>query len=360
MKNNLASGFFGAIIVVILLMIFDLLSTVFPIYIPNIFLKEPINVSVNVDSAVSEAIETANENIVGISNYYGNQIASTGSGVIYKLTDDYVYIVTNNHVVASATRLEVELTSGIKKVATIVGRDAYTDLAVITIERGDIDHHITVSDASALKVGEFVIAIGNPLGLEETSTLGIISSKNRRIYMDINQDGRQDWIASVIQTDAAINPGNSGGALVNLQGMLVGINSMKISDANVEGIGFAIPSNLVMKIVTDLETHQRVIRPFLDLNFLSIYDMTTLQKIRYGVSDELYGLYIKEVSSYAFSQGLRNGDVILAINDRLMSTDENYIESLYQVEVGQEIELVVKRGNEELTINYTLTGDNVS
>ena len=158
----------------------------------------------------------------------------TGSGVIYKKQDGKAYIVTNHHVVEGAQELDITFDDGTKAEGRLIGSDMWTDLAVIEIDATDVKAVAEFGDSDALKRGETVIAIGNPLGLgfSGSVTLGVVSGKDRSIPVDFNEDGIVDWYADVLQTDAAINPGNSGGALMNLAGQLIGINSMKISAGN--------------------------------------------------------------------------------------------------------------------------------
>ena len=159
--------------------------------------------------------------------------AGTGSGVVYKKTGGKAFIVTNNHVIEGASELEVTLSDGTKLPAELIGSDPWTDLAVITVDEDKIKTVAEFGKSASLKPGEPVIAIGNPLGLQFSGSItqGVISGLERSIPVDINEDGQADWNAEVIQTDAAINPGNSGGALVNMSGQVIGINSMKISEA---------------------------------------------------------------------------------------------------------------------------------
>jgi serine protease Do len=354
--SHLLSALLGSVITIVLLVGFDRASTIFPIYVPNIFYKERVDYYVNVETSVSAAIEQANEHVVSISNYQNGRLVGTGSGVIYDVKDGHAYVVTNYHVIEKANRIEIKTASGYTvDVNRIVGSDEMTDLAVLTIPQGNINDHIEISDSQALKKGEFVIAIGNPLGLEETSTLGIISSLNRLISIDSDKDGRYDWYANVIQTDAAINPGNSGGALINLAGKLVGINSMKIADAEVEGIGFSIPSNQVMKIIADLESHGKVRRPFLGIQYITINSMSRLQKIQYGISLD-YGLYLADVnpSSSADKQGLKAGDLILEVNEQKIYNDLDFMQIIYHAEIGEMVDMKILRNGKELTITFQL------
>ena len=213
------------------------------------------DVSLKVETGITEAVEKAGDAVVGITNLQsssfwldqqgGNQEAGTGSGVIYKKAGDMAYIVTNNHVIEGADQLEVTLADGTKIPARMVGTDPWTDLAVIEVDSDPIKTIAEFGDSDTLKAGEPVIAIGNPsgLGFSGYATNGIVSELERKIPVDLNKDGIEDWQVEVLQTDAAINPGNSGGALINIGGQVIGINSMKIAQEAVEGIGLSIPIN---------------------------------------------------------------------------------------------------------------------
>src|SRR5690606_26386572 len=175
-----------------------------------------------------------------------------GSGVVIKKDDESAYIVTNNHVVEGATKLEISLSDGERAEAELVGADALSDLAVVRVDANLVDAEpLPFGDSDALRAGDSVVAIGNPLGLElsRSVTEGIVSATDRSISVDTSAG---EWEMNVIQTDAAINEGNSGGALVNMNGEVIGINSLKIGGSGVEGLGFAIPSDDVVPLVAEM------------------------------------------------------------------------------------------------------------
>ena len=222
------------------------------------------NVSLKVNTDVTNAVEKAGDAVVGITNIQttsfwsqegDSQEAGTGSGVIYKKENGKAFIVTNNHVIEGASQLEVTLADGTKIPATLKGSDPWTDLAVLEVDGNSIKTIAEFGNSDTLKSGEPVIAIGNPLGLgfSGSVTSGIISGVERTIPVDLNGDGIEDWQVEVLQTDAAINPGNSGGALINIAGQVIGINSMKIAQEAVEGIGLSIPINTAIPIIKSLE-----------------------------------------------------------------------------------------------------------
>src|SRR5699024_6393724 len=238
--------------------------------------------------------------------------AGTGSGVIYKLTDDKAYIVTNNHVVEGAEEIQINLESGEQLSASLVGTDLWTDLAVLEVDRGEIDSAIEFADSDELLVGETAIAIGSPLG-EAFS-----GSVSRGIVSGLDRAGNSGWESNVSQTEAAIKPGNAGGALVNASGNLIGINSMKISMPTVEGIGFAIPANEVKEIVTQLEENGEVTRPYLGIQLQDLYKVPTeiLDSELNLPEDVTEGVIVSNVQegTPAAEGGLEQYDVIVSLD----------------------------------------------
>lgn len=289
------------------------------------------NVSLDVTTDVTEAVDKTSQSVVGITNIQTvnfwsmeeSQEAGVGSGVIYKKAGDKAYVVTNNHVVEGASELEVTLADGTKVPATIRGTDVWTDLAVVEMSSENISDDLIAEfgDSDALKIGEPVLAIGNPLGLQFSGsvTQGIISGVNRTVPVDINNDRVPDWNAEVIQTDAAINPGNSGGALVNISGQVVGINSMKIAEASVEGIGFSIPINYVQPVIDDLEKFGEVRRPSMGVTLRNVSDIPAYhQKSTLKLPDDVTdGIMVEQTvpNSPAAKAGLQEMDVIVQLDD---------------------------------------------
>ncbi|PWW08800.1 serine protease Do [Paenibacillus cellulosilyticus] len=198
------------------------------------------------------------------------QQAGIGSGVIFEKEDGKALVVTNYHVIAGAERVQVAMIDGTSRVATIVGSDQITDLAVLQIDDDGIGEVAEFGDSSKLRNGEWVMAIGSPLGLDDSLTMGIISKTTRVIPVSLNQDGNYDWEQEVIQIDASINQGNSGGPLIDLDGHVVGINSMKIADLGVEGVGFAIPIDNAKPVIDSLIKYGVVKRPYLGVYTLDL------------------------------------------------------------------------------------------
>jgi len=325
---------------------------------------------VDVSTQITDIVDDVSATVVGVTNiqqqadfWSGDEAdeAGTGSGVIYKKDNDYAYIVTNNHVVEQADVVEIIFKDETNLEAEILGTDLFSDLAVLRVDGEQIDKVIEMGTSDSLKVGEPAIAIGNPLGhmFAGSVTQGIISGKQRTIPQDFNQDGRADWQAEVIQTDAAINPGNSGGALINIEGQLIGINSMKINQAIAQGIGFAIPIDTAKPIIEELEETGTVTRPYLGVE---IYSLEEIPKIEWENTLHLPesvngGVYIWSIEplSPADEAGLRRLDVITSFAGEEVDDVLALRKILYQEkQVGDEVEVIYYRDGEQMKTTVNL------
>lgn len=242
----------------------------------------------------------------------------------------------------------------------MVGADALSDLAVLEVDGSKIDSVAEFGTSSSLKVGEPAIAIGNPLGLEfsRTVTQGIISSIDRSIPIDVNNDGRDDYELNVLQTDAAINPGNSGGALVNISGQVIGINSLKISQTGVEGLGFAIPIDDAVKVINDLITYKQVQRPYMGVESV---DLQSIPKAYWSETLNLpgsvkSGVVIKDVAtgSPADKVGLKRYDVIVKLDGQNIENSLELRKFLYKKKIGDTIQVSYYRDGKLKTEKMTL------
>jgi serine protease Do len=281
--------------------------------------------------------------------YRSNTFVAFGSGVI--ISPDG-YIVTNNHVVEGADRITVTFNDKREMIAQIVGTDPTTDLALIKVDGEDLTY-LTYGDSDELKVGEWVLAVGNPFNLTSTVTAGIVSAKARNIRIL----GAQSSIESFIQTDAAVNRGNSGGALVNINGDLVGINAAIASHTGVyEGYSFAIPVNIVGKVVEDLMRYGEIQRAYIGVQIQDIdadfANEIGLQKIE--------GIYVASVvaNSGADDAGLQQGDVILAIDDAEINSVSELMGTVAQHNPGDVVQVRINRDNNYQTYAVTLKNQN--
>jgi serine protease Do len=321
-------------------------------------------------NSIADTVQRVSKAIVGIENYqqqqsqdfFGDSTSSqsvetgSGSGVIFQKKNGYAYIVTNNHVVEGANKLEVSLYDGSKTTAELVGTDALTDLAVLKIPGKYVNTIATFGDSSTLRPGDQVYAIGNPLGLDlsRTVTQGIVSATNRSIPVSTS-DG--DWETTVIQTDAAINPGNSGGALINPDGQVIGINSMKISENGVEGLGFAIPSDDVIPIVNQLISYGKIQRPYLGVGLADLNEVPQiyLQDLPNNVSKGVVVVNI-DSNSAAARAGIQPKDVIVSMNGTSIGSSAELRKFLYtKVKIGDEVKIDLYRNGKLKTLTVKLT-----
>jgi len=328
------------------------------------------SVTVDVSTQVTEVVEEVTPAVVGVTNIQrqndlwqeqGSIEAGTGSGVIYKIDDGTAYVVTNHHVIEGADTIEVVLYNDTHVEAEVIGSDLFSDLAVIRMSAAEVEKVIEIGSSGNVKVGEPAIAIGNPLGLMFSSTVtqGVISGTERTIPQDFDLDGRPDWQAEVIQTDAAINPGNSGGALINIYGQLIGINSMKINEAAVEGLGFAIPIDYAIPVMNELEATGVVERPFLGVEVYSLDEIPhTEWQDTLRLPEELTGgVYIWSVQplSPADQAGLQRLDVITELDGEPIENIIDLRKVLYhEKDVGDSLNIIYYREGEEIEANVTL------
>lgn len=302
--------------------------------------------------------------------------ASLGSGVIFKKGDGKAYIITNAHVVTDAAEVQAVLMDGTKKAATIVGQDTISDLAVLSVDSKGIDTVADIGDSEKLRVGEMVIAVGNPLGFGDSVTNGIVSFLHRIVPVSLNQDGIYDWEQEVIQTTAAINQGNSGGVLADLNGNVVGINSMKIADTGVEGIGFAIPIDTVMPVVEQLMENGKVLRPYMGVFSMDLAtyldnppadgsdsgsdsgsdegDTSAPQLVvPDGVKD---GALVLEAVGPAQEAGLQLNDIITALDGKPIKGTMDLRKYLYnEKKIGDSLTVTYYRDGKKEELKLTLT-----
>ena len=277
-----------------------------------------------------------------------NTMVAYGSGVV--LTPDG-YIVTNNHVVEGADEVEVTFNNKVKKAATIIGTDPTTDLALIKVEASDLEF-LTFGDSDNVRIGEWVLAVGNPFNLTSTVTAGIVSAKARNLSIL----GEGTSVESFIQTDAAVNPGNSGGALVNTKGELIGINAAIASHTgSYEGYSFAIPSNIVRKVVDDLLLYGETQRGYLGIRTAELTEEVAEKE---GL-ESIEGVYVAEVTDGGAAKlaGMKDGDVITAINGKKLNTVTELLETVRQYRPGDKVQVEVNRKGSHHTYNVTLLNE---
>lgn len=295
--------------------------------------------------------ESVGPTVVGITNkavardWFNNPVETegVGSGVIFRKDG---YIVTNNHVISGAKELIVSLADGRSLKGKLIGADELTDIAVVKVDADDLPT-ATFGDSDDVVVGEPAIAIGNPMGLEfqGSVTAGVISALNRTLEIS-------DKRVKLLQTDAAISPGNSGGALVNADGMIIGINSAKLAASGVEGMGFAIPINTVQSIINELMDKGYVARPYLGV---SVFDKPTAARYGYQLNIEK-GVYVFRVTLGAPAEraGIQRGDIILKLDGRDVNSVTEVRNIVGEHKVGDTVTVVYDRDGHESTANVVL------
>jgi len=330
-----------------------------PIYSTNTAAPVQLQFSnTQIETAITQTVEKVGPAVVTVVGTVPGQVTffgrtpegqSSGSGVI--ISSDG-YIVTNNHVVENASDLTVILSDGTQLPAKLISTDIYADLAVLKVD-GKMPTVISIGNSDNLKSGETVIAIGSPLGeFRNTVTVGVISATGRSL-----DTGNGYSMEDLLQTDAAINQGNSGGPLVNLNGELVGINSLIVRGGNgstavAEGLGFAIPSNTVKLISERIITQGYFARPYLGVSYQAINPSIAH---RYNLPAQ-WGAYVTDVASGspAAQTGLQRGDIIVSIGDTVIGEQTPYVNALFEHQPGDQVTLKVMRNGSETSLNVTL------
>ena len=330
------------------------------------------------ENSTTQAVNKVKDAVVSIITYSSNsrqssvfnadeanpdsdnqQIASEGSGVIYKKNDKDAYLVTNTHVINGASKVDIRLADGTKVPGEIVGSDTFSDIAVVKISSEKVTTVAEFGDSSQLSVGETAIAIGSPLGSEyaNTVTQGIISSLNRNVSLK-SEDG-QAISTKAIQTDTAINPGNSGGPLVNIQGQVIGITSSKIASnggTSVEGLGFAIPSNDAQNIIKQLESDGKVTRPALGIQMVNLSNVGASDLRKLNIPSGLTsGVVVRSVQNNMPANGhLQKYDVITKVDDKEIASSTDLQHALYNHAIGDTIKITYYRNGKEETTSIKL------
>lgn len=314
-------------------------------------------VSIVEQDSLQSSISKVYDSVVVIEGYYRNKLASSGSGFVYKTDDEYGYILTNNHVVEDCSTIMVINNMGAEVEATVLGTDVYSDVAVLKISKEAVISVATLGNSANTNIGDTVFTVGAPNGREYigTVTKGIISGMNRELTVSLSSGY---YIMSVIQTDAAINPGNSGGPLVNINGEVIGITSLKLVEDEIEGMGFAIPIEEIEVYLEKLEQGEEVIRPTIGLELIDVnnsyqqdyYQINIDKSITNGV------VVVNAIDGYpAKKAGLQKGDVILAVNGVKIEDTTHFRYLLHKNEIGDTISITYNRDGKEKTIDVLLT-----
>ena len=294
--------------------------------------------------SISTSVDKIYNSVVYIESLSNKTAKGSGSGFVYKVEGDYGYILTNQHVIDGATEIEITNIEGKVSKAEKMGEDAYSDIAVLRISKDDVLAVAEFGSSKDAKLGDTVFTVGSPVGKSYMGsvTKGILSGKDRQVTVS------SQYVMEVIQVDAALNPGNSGGPLANINGEVIGINSLKLAQSEIEGMGFAIPIEMVKTIADKLEKKETIKRPLLGVSMLDANEKYQLYQNGIMLNEEITsGVVVVEVSKStpADIAGIKKGDVILELNGKKIEDIANFKTQLYKCNIGDTITLKVYRNN---------------
>lgn len=313
-------------------------------------------------SSIAASVENVKNGVVVVVSYKGDTKIATGTGFVYKKEGKTSYIMTNNHVINGADSVKLILEDGQTIDASIVGGETYSDIAVIKTDNENVKTVLTMGDSSKSNVGDTIFTVGSPMGetYRGTVTKGILSGKDRLV--EVSFSGKtSDYYLKVLQIDAAINPGNSGGPLLNLSGEVIGVNSLKLVQDQIEGMGFAIPIEDALNYAQTLESGNSVERPFVGISMLDITDQYYLWQNGISVPNNVEaGVAILEVvdGSPAKAAGLQKGDIIISLNGNKVESLAQFRYELYKNKIGDKITVEYLREGKVNKTEITLGKNN--
>ena len=311
------------------------------------------------DKGIADAVDKVYDSVVTVETYKSNQKISSGTGFVYKIEGNKAYVLTNHHVIDGGTEIQLNFTDGSLVKASIVGSDAYADIAVLSVNKDDIITVAEMGKSEDSRVGDTVFTVGAPLDTSYswTVTRGIVSGKDRMVEVSVNGSNSSDWIMKVVQTDAAINSGNSGGPLCNSNGEVIGINSMKLVSSGVEGMGFAIPIEDALEYAEKIENGEKLERPVIGISMVELNDTYSLYTNRISVDDSIKnGVVVVESTKGgpAADAGIKSGDVVTKIDGVEINSIAELRYQLYKHEPGDSINVTYVRGTSEKTVKVKL------
>ena len=304
-------------------------------------------VSITESNTIKTSINKIYDAVVLVDTYSNNSEIGSGTGFVYKKDDTTGYIITNHHVISGGNKFVITLTNGNEVEATLLGSDEYSDVAILAIPQEAVIQVAKLGESTNSEIGDTVFAVGSPLGKEYmgTVTKGILSGKDRTVTVSSTNSSQ---MLEVLQTDAAINPGNSGGPLVNINGEVIGVTSMKLVQEKVEGMGFAIPIEIVNSLIERLEKGETIVRPIIGIELTDATNTYYIYKNGIQIPDNIEKgvVIINTVENYpAQNAGLKKGDIILEINNVEIKDSVHFKFLLYKYEVGETVSIKYMRNN---------------
>lgn len=315
-------------------------------------------VNITESDTINKAIDKIYDAVYVVETLKNGKSISSGTGFAYKKDEEKGYVLTNYHVIEDGTSYKVYNTNGEEIDAVLLGGDEYADIAVLAIEPSKITKIAELGDSSAAKIGDTVFTVGTPVGKDYigTVTKGILSGKNRTVSVELSSTS---FMMEVLQTDAAINPGNSGGPLVNINGEVIGINSMKLVEDEIEGMGFAIPIEYASAIVDFLEQGGQIQRPVIGVELSDIayaYQLYIRNHIKIDDSLDYGAIIVNTVDGLpAKKAGLQSGDVIIAVDDTKILNTGHFRFILYKYKTGDTVKIRYNRDGKVKEATVTLT-----
>ena len=311
-------------------------------------------------NSLAAAVDKVYDAVAMVSAYQNDTLTSTGSAFVYKTDDNYGYLLTNYHVIDGADSVTLTMSDDTEAEATVLGGDEYLDLAVLRVDRSNVSMVANIGTSEDMNLGDTVFTVGTPMGEEYrgTVTSGILSGKDRMVSVSVSNGNSNDWVMRVLQFDASINPGNSGGPLLNANGEVIGICSLKLVDNEIEGMGFAIPIEYAMNHIESLENGEEISWPVLGVSMVNVSDTANLYRNGINIDRNITeGVVVvqAERGSGAYEAGLTTGDVITAIDGKKVEDSAYLRYELYQHQAGDTIEITYIRDGREHTVKVTLS-----
>ena len=308
-------------------------------------------------TSLKPAIDKIYDAVVFIEGYIGGDLSNRGTGFVYKTDDSNGYIVTNEHVIEDCTEIKVMFSNDQEVSAEVLGKDSYLDLAILKVPKKYVLQVASLSTSEKTNLGDTVFTVGSPIGknYRGSVTSGILSGKDRLVSTSVSDSNQDDWVMKVLQVDASINPGNSGGPLLNVNGEVIGICSLKLVDDDVEGMGFAIPIEYAKGYMDDLEKGKTLKRPVLGISMSNIDDTSKLMRNNIDVNNKLKeGVVVLKTKE---NIPLKKGDIIIKINNN-DTKDIAYLKyELYKHNPGDTIKVTYYRNNHKKISKIKLKGE---
>ena len=360
-KNNI-----GAIIILSVLISFieGAIGTYIVLKVnPNtntIITQNHSSVTLTEENSIAKGVESVYDSVVVVEGFKQDKLISTGTGFIYKESNGTSYIMTNHHVISGVDNVKIILSDSTAVDVEIKGSEAYSDIAVLATTSNEVKHVATLGDSTKLKVGDTLFTIGSPEGINYAGTVtkGILSGKDRLVEVALTNTTTSDYYMKVLQTDAAINPGNSGGPLCNINGEVIGITNMKLVDATVEGMGFAIPIEDALFYAATLEKGENIVRPYFGIGMLDVTNSYYLWQNGIVIPDNVEsGVVVLEVAknSPAEKAGLQKGDIIVSLGKEDISSIAEFRYELYKHAPDETVNVKFFRNGKEKEVKVKLT-----